>query len=251
MKRRFIETYISWNWKTQNSIILKEASELIRVIKKLGYSGFSLIYKITSFNEKIPSRLFKQIKEIGEAEKVEFVTRAEITISSVSLTKRILRRVRRQFELISMIPVNREQMVFACRDRRIDIVTILPMRIIRLYKGDFKNIREEGKVIELLVSPFRDLSIQELASALYNYSKLIDELIKKEIKLIISTGAERAEEIPDPYSKAAFLEVLGVKTDEALNATSTNITEIVERNRKKLCGKIPVRGVEVLGDIDT
>lgn len=246
MRRKFIEAYIPWNWKTRDLVILENFLEFIKIIKKIGYSGLSLIYKVTSLNEGIPLSLFKHVKKISEREQVEFISRAEITAKRPSSVKRILRKVRKHFELVSMIPMNREQMTFACRDGRIDIVTILPLKIIKLYKGDLRNLVEEGKVIELLISPFRGLPSLELANALHNYSKLINTLNRKGVRFIISAGVSRAEEIPDPYSKAAFLEILGVKPDEALRAVSTHITELVERNRKKLYGKMPVRGVEVL-----
>ena len=247
MSRRFIETYIAWNDSYLNSSIFLK---IVNHLKDLGYHGLSIVFPVNNISsarfETLGDKLI-ELKRIANTQKIDLVFRAEIRDLRPYLAKKILRKIRKKFELISMAPTNREQTVFACRDGRVDIITLLPDEKITLYKGDISNIKREGKIVELLITPLRRVSSpRELANKLYSYRRILYLLKEKKISFIISTGAYEPEEVPDPYSKAALLEILGgFNTEEALNALS-RVYDLIDENRKKLSGKMPVKGVEVL-----
>ena len=240
MKRRFYELYLEVNRR-------EDLEALVSRIKELGYSGFSLVFRLGK-GVKTDLDLVRLAKDLSSKYGIDFILRGEVASKSSSEAKRILRKFRGMFELISVTPINREMTAFSCRDGRIDVITILPSNDVELLRGDLENLKREGKIVELLLRPLRE-SLKN-PSKFYKYFDFyvntLELLVRKGVKFTLSSGFSSPDEVPDPRSKAALLEVMGINCELSLDALSRFIEDLVERNRLKLKGLIPVRGVEVV-----
>jgi len=219
--------------------------------RELGFRGVGAAVAVSQLMHA-PQRfldLMVEVRKRGEEEGVDVVTRLVIDVAlREGRVKALLRRWRRKFEVISAHSVDRRLTAFACRDSRIDVVTMVPGT--ELMRGDFMYIRTLEKRIELLLAPLHEGGLRRRAEVLAEYAALVDLLKRKGLtnRLIFSSGANNLHTLRDPRSMAALLHVLGLGYEEALNALSINPASLVKENRDKLAGVVPVRGVRVLGE---
>jgi len=142
---------------------------------------------------------------------------------------------------------DRRLTAFACRDARVDVITLLPSS--RLLKGDLAYIQEYGKAVEMLATPLQAEDPLSSARALAYYSGVVKLLERKKMvqALIFSSGAADPSALRDPRSMASLLSLMGLRYEDALDAVSVNVARLVAECRDKLAGVVPVRGVRIVG----
>lgn len=246
MRRRFCDLY---SLPIEDS--LNDFREKCSLLRELRYHGLTVVARF----DQMPSReelerlkdKFSRMKECAEEIGVDLISRAELRPRSLAQARRMLRSIRGNFELVSMPAYDRGTTAFACRDGRIDIVTIVPVRRFALFKGDATYLKSRDKAIELLLSFLRRQSnLDRLAYLLGLYKRVIGIARQRELKLVFSLGILDPREAPDPLSLCSLLLMLGLPREESLNAVSLNAFSLVKVNRHKLLGRMPVRGVEVV-----
>lgn len=232
------------------SIDLLRTPEALRRIRELGFAGVGASVSAQRFlsSPEAALKLFEELRLRSKEEGLDLVTRLSIDTSMrEGLAKRILRRWRLRVELITVHAVSRQLTAFACRDTRVDILTLTPGS--RLLKGDLMYIREYGKRVELLLAPLQEGDEQARAKAIAYYTAILRKLAKgknSDVALLFSSGATDVERLRDARSMAALLYALGLPYERALDALSKNAIELVTECREKLAGTIPVRGVKVI-----
>lgn len=241
MTRRFYDLLVS---------LEALASGALSRARELGFSGVGAAVTASQLLRapRRPMKLVAEMKRRGEEEGIDVVTRLVVsTPLREGQVKALLRRWRRKFEIVSIHAVERRLTAFACRDSRVDIVTLLPCA--ELVRGDIMYLRAFNKRVELLLAPLHEREIESRAEAMANYVELIELLKRKGLTshAIFSSGAHSVDTLRDPRSMAALLHVMGFKYKEALDAISLNPESLVRENRDKLSGIVPIRGVRVLG----
>ena len=226
--------------------------EVVRLIKQKRYSGFSTAIQINpSFTRVTRSQMnfLEYCAKVAEHYGLDFVKRLDIRLKRVSAIKRFLQRYRRKFEVISVLGLNREVISFSSRDNRIDIITFYPSKNFKLLKGDIEYIKNGGKHVEFLISYLRECkSNEQPAYRLSLYRKNLELIERKKIIPIFSSGIIYPEFIPDSLSVIDFYEMLGVKRETIIRGLSDDIKALIDKNRKKIMGKMVSPGVEVLDD---
>ncbi|MCD6562665.1 MAG: hypothetical protein J7K23_01960, partial [Thermoproteales archaeon] len=153
------------------------------------------------------------------------------------------------FEIISVLGINREVISFASRDHRVDIITFYPFKTFRLLKGDIEYIKKQNKIIEFLLEFLRKCeNIEKLAYRLMLYRYNIELLSRKKISHIFSSGLyfeERSYSIQYIFD---LYNLLGGRKDLLVKSMIEDLNNILEKNRKKLLGKIILPGVEILNE---
>ncbi|MCS7105196.1 MAG: RNase P subunit p30 family protein [Thermofilaceae archaeon] len=225
-----------------------------RQIRKLGFSGVGAAVSAKNLIEQ-PSEILKRLNELrdsGKLEDVDVVTRLAIdTHVETGFLKRLLQKWRRRVEIISVHALSRELTALACRDTRIDIVTLVPGA--RVFKGDIWYMKEYGKRLELLLNPLQEADIVSRSKALAYYSTIINLVDKKselQQSLIFSSGAMNICQLRDPRALVSLLKFLGLSTNASLDTVSTNVLKLVSECRDKLSGIVPVRGVRIISRED-
>ncbi|MEM0042779.1 MAG: RNase P subunit p30 family protein [Thermofilaceae archaeon] len=229
--------------------------ETLSYMRELGFSGVGASISAQLFlkSPEAAMKMFEQLRERGREEGLDVVTRLSIDVPmKESLAKKILRRWRTRVELITVHAMNRQLTAFACRDTRVDILTLVPGA--RLLKGDLMYMKEYGKRVELLLAPLQEGDVRVRASTLSYYLAVLGKLTRgrrPDISLLFSSGATEVRSLRDARSMAALLHTMGVPYEYALDALSKNALDLVTENREKLAGIIPVRGVKIIGKEST
>ncbi len=238
MRRRFYDLLVSAD------ILTRDALERVRDLGFAGVGASISAHSLAASPERV-LELVEGVRRAGEEVGLDVVARLTVsTPMGEGALKRLLRKWRRRFEVISVHAVNRQVTAFASRDTRVDVVTLLPGS--RLLRGDLDYMRDFGKRVELLLAPLQSGSCDERASALAYALESIEMLKKAGVTLVFSSGAVSIDQLRDPRSMAALLSTLGLSPEQALDALSRNAAELVAEAREKLRGVVPVRGVRVI-----
>ena len=242
MGRGFYDLYVSASCLSIDTLTM---------LRKEGFKGVGAVVSIEDISSA-PDRCLATLdraEEEGVSAGVDIVRRLAIDRQlRSSQVKKILRKWRRSFEVISVHALTRELTAFACRDGRVDVVTLIPGS--RMLKGDLYYISEYGKAIELLLVFLQEGKPRNRASAIGFYRRTLLTLERKSMlkHLVFSSGAYSPSNIRDPRSMASLLHMMGIPYEDALATLSVNPASLVKKCRDKLSGRIPVRGVEVVDE---
>ena len=220
--RRFIDFWI----KGQS---LDQALSLLKVLKKLGFSGAVLELQeelIEKFDE-----LKLRANELGISLYRKLIVKPE---GRRDLLK-TLRGNRGRFEVITVICENLETALVAARDSRVDSLIIPPRPRFRIDKGVASLIKNR---VELPFKFFLEDKQAFLETALN-----VIKFLGKKVDLIISSGAEDEYDLRNPRELAALLQVLGYDQEKALDSVSKIPEQILEENMLKLSKQYVARGV--------
>jgi len=220
--RRFIDFWI----KGQS---LDQALSLLKVLKKLGFSGAVLELQeelIEKFDE-----LKLRANELGMSLYRKLVVKPE---GRRDLLK-TLRGNRGKFEVITVICENLETALVAARDSRVDSLIIPPRPRFRIDKGVASLIKNR---VEL---PFK--FFLEDRQAFLETALNVIKFLGRKVDLIISSGAEDEYDLRNPRELAALLQVLGYDQEKALDSVSKIPEQILEENMLKLSKRYVARGV--------
>ncbi len=220
--RRFIDFWI----KGQS---LDQALSLLKVLKKLGFSGAVLELQeelIEKFDE-----LKLRANELGISLYRKLIVKPE---GRRDLLK-TLRGNRGRFEVITVICENLETALVAARDSRVDSLIIPPRPRFRIDKGVASLIKNR---VEL---PFK--FFLEDRQAFLETALNVIKFLGRKVDLIISSGAEDEYDLRNPRELAALLQVLGYDQEKALDSVSKIPEQILEENMLKLSKQYVARGV--------
>jgi len=247
MNKKYYDLYI----KVKNYDV-NLCDEIVSYVGKLRFKGFSIPLVIDEKHQKISKKYWiflERCKECSDEKGIDFVSRLDIRYKSISHIKKFLRKFRKRFEIISVLGINREVISFASRDHRVDIITFYPFKTFRLLKGDIEYIKKQNKIIEFLLEFLRKCeNIEKLAYRLMLYRYNIELLSRKKISHIFSSGLyfeERSYSIQYIFD---LYNLLGGRKDSLVKSMIEDLNNILEKNRKKLLGKIILPGVEILDE---
>ncbi len=244
MARRFYDLNVYWRIIDE----VKDVGELVNICESLGFRGIALTVNEDELRQSSLLKKLKRIKSESERHGFDVALRLAIRSRSVAFSKSLLRKFRRYFEVVSMYNLTRSVASFACRDGRVDIVTYDPLGV-KLYKGDIMNLIEYNKTVEFIILPLKETDDPlEAAKLIRLYQRVIGRMVKKGIRIMLTSGARSVRQLVQLHSMIALAKIFGMPQEEALRALSEVPEEILTLNRLKLRGLIPVRGVLLLDE---
>jgi ribonuclease P/MRP protein subunit RPP1 len=159
-----------------------------------------------------------------------------------------IRRVRRKFEVVSIICDTKEVARQAAKDRRVDLLSFPALD----YRKRFFD-RAEAELscngLAALEIDMKPLIVLDGPSKIRFLSSLRRETaIAKEFKvpIVISSGASELMLLRNPRGLAAMAFLFGLEERYALDAISNVPAEIVKRNRLKLDPKFVAPGIRLI-----
>ncbi|QOJ78247.1 hypothetical protein IG193_05615 [Infirmifilum lucidum] len=162
--------------------------------------------------------------------------------------KKVLPRIRGMCDLVSVEGTTREMLAFASRDRRIDIITLIPGSSPKLYKGDIDYILKYGKFVEVTASSFLTEDLLLLARNISSVRSLLLQPARKKVPILLSSGEGG---LKDPRSLLAFAELLlGLDVESVARSASALIEKRLAENLEKRMGIRPIEGVRIERPID-
>ena len=188
-----------------------------------GYTTIGLTVPTGLFRDKV-----KSLRQQFSDDSVETVMRVDLASRSREELLRALRRFRGAYDLIAVKCLNERVAHVACRDRRVDLVFF-----------DFENPRM--RFSHALANLLQGALEVNLASAIRNINSNVYSMISKgfsiaqehNVKVVLSSGADRAEFIRSPIQIAALASALGLSQRVALEGIGPTPMAIVARNVKR------------------
>ncbi len=239
-KRRFYELHMGPLVLDNHPSMLDICKKYIEKCRLYGYHYCVATIILSTWN---PSyiRKIKFIKKECPANAL----RLHINTANPGSLLSLLRTTRRLAEIISAPGYNRKVLALASRDRRVDIVSLIPGLSPPLYSGDITYMEKTGKLVEIGIGHI-DLGHPQIASKQLSHARTIVEKIKERVPIVATSAGSKEYTPRDPRSLIEFGAMfLNIKREKAAGALSDIVEEKIEVNRKKLMGKMPLEGVYI------
>lgn len=213
----------------------------------VGYHGCVLCFELNRVernNELVVTLndLRKNIDLLNE-KGLHIYLRCHLKAETPGKVKRLLSFIRGWCDLISLEASSREILAFASRDRRIDIVTLVPGESPKFFRGDLLYLKEYGKFVEVPFSLLVEDNPIRFSKNISHARFLLEKPSVKNIPILISSGTVGSL---DPRSLLSFSElVLGLDYSMLSRAMSIFIEKKIIENKEKRLGIRPVEGVRV------
>ncbi|AKG39188.1 hypothetical protein MA03_08025 [Infirmifilum uzonense] len=217
---------------------------------RLGYAGCAIVYIIEDSSdvreafEKL--RAARRVLDILQEDNHKLYLRCHLKVSGQGKAKSFLARARRLCDLASIEGLTRESIAFASRDRRIDILTLVPGVSPRLFRGDILYIAEYEKLVEVPFSYMWDADPLIFSKKIMHARTSLQKIIAKKLPVLVSSGGDGSI---DPRALFSFAELtLGADYSVLVKSASTLIEKRLHENRERILGIRPVEGVRVKAD---
>jgi RNase P/RNase MRP subunit p30 len=238
MKRTFTDLDLRLNPK--DTIIAR------RVIAKAAALGYDLV--AVPLAPEVQETVISNLRGICGEVKVDFATRVNLVPKNREQLMRLLRKLRRRFEVICVACENKEVARQAAKDRRVDLLSFPSLD----YRGRFFDWAEAElasnslAALELDVKPLLTLEGPPRVRLLSNMRREVSIANQYHVPVVVSSGVGTEMLLRKPREIAAFVSLLGLDEALALDAVSTNPSAIVLRNREKLSHGFVAPGIRVI-----
>jgi len=228
--------------------IVKKLLEMAAVSRESGFQGFlpTLLLDEHSTRPRSAARvLWDACQKAQRLYGLRCYPRCHVKVDRVGTAKRIIREIRRMCAILSIEVSTRDLYAFACRDRRVDIVTIGSKALSALQKGVVKYAQLRGKFFELVIGYLFEGGIEDqIISRLASYKEIASLTLRKGIPLLLSSGPQK---VYNPYSYRVLLSfadaVLEVPADHVARSMGSLLELRIRENIEKIVGKRPAEGV--------
>ncbi len=212
----------------------KDTATAERVLTKAASLGYDLVsVTLTPQTQREES---VKLKQICSELKIDVASRVDIAPKTRGQLMHLLRKLRRKFEVVAVVCENKEVARQAAKDRRVDLLNFL--------STDYRQRFFDWAEAELASSSLAALEVDIKPLLLLEGSARIKLLaiLRREVSIareyavpvVFSSGADNELLLRKPREVAALVSLLGLNEASALATLSSNPSEIVARNRKKL-----------------
>ncbi len=163
-----------------------------------------------------------------------FFSRLSIKAGNIPQTKKLLLK-NRQKALIIAVETNEPNVCkWATHDHRVDLITIDPTHKEVFDEGLANLLKIHDKPVELIYAPLFKVNGIRRSKLLRNYYKIIDLILRKRIRLVISSGATSIFELRRKREVVAIADLLGFPNDKALEAISEIPVQIIQERLEEI-----------------
>jgi len=218
-------------------------------LEKMIGKSYELGYRLVgiSLPPDIQQDKVELLKKICSGIGIDLVTRADLTPKKSQELLRELRRLRRKFEVISVLcdskPVARQ----AAKDRRVDLLSFPTDSRRRFFDQAEAELTSQALAsLEIDMAPLLSLR-GEPRTRLFSRLRREVEIAKKfNVPIVVSSGATDEYLLRTPHDYAAFVTIFDLAKPLGLRALSHNPLGIVKRNREKLSPNYVALGVRII-----
>ena len=203
-------------------------TEMLGLASKFGFKGIAL-----ASESPAPQILRDEAQTLG----IDLASRIDLRPRNANELSRILRRVRRKYEIVAVHCTSKAVSRQAAKDHRVDILNFP-----HLNNGRRMSFDRQGASLaagsncayEVILSNLLDYSVEEWPRILINMRKDIWNADHEGVPVVLSSGADTPLRMREPRAIASITSLFGITEDMGLDAVSENATRILERNRRKL-----------------
>jgi RNase P/RNase MRP subunit p30 len=238
MKRVFADLHLCLDIKDRAEMMC-----VLRRVAKLGYGLVGMPLAAETRGEEVG-----KLREVCGGVGVDFVSRVDLRPRSAGELVRLLRGVRRRFEVVCVLCESKGVARQAARDRRVDLLSfpLLDFRRRFFDRAEAELACGGLSALEVNVKP---LLVLEGAARVRLLSWLQREVAvarRLGVPVVVSSGVSAELLLRKPREMAALGFLFGLDEVSGLDAVSRNAGAIVERNREKLSAGFVAPGIRVV-----
>ncbi|MCX8175729.1 MAG: hypothetical protein N3E48_00670 [Candidatus Bathyarchaeota archaeon] len=215
---RFVDLHLNVKWE--------DVKNVLSFLSKLGYGAVGLV---SNLNGRI-----EDWKKVGESLGVDVASRVNLQPTSTDELLKMLRKLRRKFEVVAVICTSKDVARLAARDRRVDLL-VFPAKNLNLFDvAEAKLASGSNACLELNIKHVTETPPRFLPKVIFELKRIVKVANKYKIPIVTCSGATCIYEVKTPRDLASIPYILGLSEKEALQTVSLNPKTIIEKNRVKL-----------------
>jgi ribonuclease P/MRP protein subunit RPP1 len=238
MKRTFADLHLRTNGTdpTQTKKLLDKVFEL----------GYTIV--ATSFSPQAKPEEIRQLRAACSEVGLDFVSRVDLRPHSQNDLLEMLRRLRRRFEVICVSCESKDVARQAAKDHRVDLLSFPFLdarhRFFDRAEAELASCGNAG--FEVDVKPLLVLDGPTRVRFLSSLRREVAVALEFHLPVVVSSGVSEPILLRKPRETAALAGLFGLAGEAALDAVSTNPSELVMRNRGKLSAGFVAPGIRVV-----
>ena len=237
MKRTYADLHLCPNLKNP-----KQTENMIKKSRKLGYHLIAIPLPLSSVEEEV-----EWLRRMCKEAKIDFVSRVDLKPKTSRELLKDLRGLRRKVEIIAVTCESKQVARQAAKDHRVDILSFPTELRKRFFDRAEAELASKTTVsLEVDVKPLITLKGKpriRLLSALRRETAIAKSF---QVPVILSSGATEESLMRKPRELAALASLFDMDASSAIEATSSNPTSIVKRNRSKLSSNFVAPGIRIV-----
>jgi len=209
---------------------LENAERMLAKSSELGYARVAV-----PLPPNVKEEVVHTLRQISQRSDIDLVTRVDLAPKSPSVLLSDLGRLRRRFEVVSVLCGSKPVAGQAAKDRRVDLLCFSSVSPRRRFFGLAEAELASGSsaALEVDVAQILSTSGSERVGLLAALRKEVAIANSHDVPLVISSGASNPLLLRKPHDCASLGLLFGVDSSLALKALSETPAQIVDRNRVK------------------
>lgn len=222
---------------------LHRVSQMVSKVSKLGYSLTAV-----SLPHNIKEEEIIQLQKIAKEANIDLASRVDLTPKTLKELIYTLRKLRRKFEIISVICKSKNVARQAAKDRRVDILNfpMLDWRERFFDRAEAELASNALTAFEIDIKPLLTLEGPARVRLLSSLRREVVIAQKFHVPIVISSGVSDEFLLRRPREMAALAFLFGLNEGFAVEAVAKNPVVIVKRNREKLTSRFVAPGIRVI-----
>jgi RNase P/RNase MRP subunit p30 len=218
--------------------------------RKMIMKSFELGYRLVGIplSPNIPLHDWERQRQICSEAGLDFVSRVDLAPKTPRELLEGLRRVRRRFEVVSVLCTSKPVARQAAKDRRVDLLSFPATRPRARFFDSAEAELASASLASLEIDMWPLLSLEGFSRTRLIASLRREVSIAKSFRVpvTISSGATNEHMLRRPQDYAALTMLFDMDSSSALSALSNFPSTIVKRNRQKLSPEFVAPGLRVV-----
>jgi RNase P/RNase MRP subunit p30 len=221
----------------------EQQRKLVTKSSELGYRLVGIPIPPTASPKDIET-LRNLCREAG----LDFVTRVDLVPRTPSELLEDLRRLRRRFEIVSVLCASKPVARQAAKDRRVDLLSFPATKPRDRFFDSAEAELASGALasFEIDLAPFLSLEGYFRTRLIVSLRKELATAKRFSVPVVFSSGANTESLLRRPLDYAALTFLFDLDSSLALNCLSEAPQKIIERNRQKLSSGFVTPGLRVV-----
>jgi ribonuclease P/MRP protein subunit RPP1 len=219
-------------------------------LRKMVTKSFELGYRLVGI--PLPPNVgldeVERLRKICYEAGLDLVSRVDLTPKSLHELLASLRRLRRKFEVVSVLCTSKPIARQAAKDRRVDVLSfpVAKPRSRFFDSAEAELASESSSSLEIDIGPLLSLEGFLKIRLISSFRREVAIAKSFRVPVVISSGTTNDYLLRSPHDYSALTMLFDMNSSLALNALSEVPLRIVERNRLKLSPDFVAPGLRVV-----
>jgi ribonuclease P/MRP protein subunit RPP1 len=211
--------------------------------RRLGYKVVGVALPL-----RIKRKDVRRLKELSDSNGIDLVTKVDLVVRNRRELLNQLRRLRRRFEVISVVCTSKTVARQAAKDRRVDLL-VFPSPNFRgcfFDRGEAELASKALTSLEIEMTSLLKLEGSKRIRLISILRREVEIAVKHNVPIVLSSGAKDVQLMRSPQDYAAVASLFDMTRPLALHSFSETPLNLVKRNREKLSPNYVAPGVRIV-----